>query len=88
MHVRGILIPLLSCQLNGNSLDSNTFNKEMILVDCVFVLSKETSFVPSQMTLTADEVIFYKICATDDIETILDRFGRFNTISCTHFMEK
>ncbi len=31
--------------------------------------------VSSQMTLAADEVIFHKICATDDIETILDRFG-------------
>ena len=39
------------------------------------------------MMLTPDEVIFREICATDYIETILDRFGRFNTISCTNFME-
>ena len=31
-------------------------------------------YVSSQMTLTADEVIFHRICATYDIETI---FGRF-----------
>ena len=29
----------------------------------------------SQMTLTADELIFHKICANYDIETILGRFG-------------
>ncbi len=27
------------------------------------------------MTLTADEVIFYKICATDNIEAILGTFA-------------
>ncbi len=27
------------------------------------------------MTLTADEVIFHKICATNNIETIHGRFG-------------
>ncbi len=28
------------------------------------------------MTLTADELILHKICATFDIETILGRFGQ------------
>ncbi len=28
-----------------------------------------------QMTLTADELIFHKICANDDIEAILGKFG-------------
>ncbi len=32
-------------------------------------------YVSSQITLTADELIFHKICATCDIETILGRFG-------------
>ena len=32
-------------------------------------------YVSSQMTLTADELICHKICATYDIETILGRFG-------------
>ncbi len=31
--------------------------------------------VSPQMTLTADKLIFHKICATYDIETILGRFG-------------
>ena len=36
--------------------------------------------VSSQMTLTADDVIFHKVCATDDIETILGRFGPWEVL--------
>ena len=43
VRVGGILILLLSCQLNGNSLDTNTFNKGMILVNMFFVSNEETS---------------------------------------------
>ena len=51
------------------------------------------------MTLTADELIFNKICAIYDIETILGRFGplrklpmtksakyHFNVTSCTELL--
>ena len=48
-------------------------------------------YVSMQTTLTADEVIFHKICANDDIEAILGRFGpwevRFYIINCTDFMQ-
>ncbi len=33
------------------------------------------SFMSSQMTLTADVVIFHKIFATEDIGTVLSRLG-------------
>ncbi len=57
--------------------------------------SLTSSYVSWQMTLTADGLIFHKICAKDDIETILGLTASlhvghkylFSIISCTDFME-
>ncbi len=68
-------------------------------LDVLILKKRNLLFVSQQMTLTADELILHKICATYDIETILGRFGpwevphaksvkyHFNIISCTDFMQ-
>ncbi len=44
----------------------------MIMI-CDVIMHDATLIVSPQMTLTADELIFHKICVPYDIETILDQ---------------
>ncbi len=69
------------CKVNNPVIQYKTWSAETegscqnmpVILQTILVCLKKTLFLSSQMTLSADGMIFHKICVTDDIGTILGR---------------